>query len=617
MKIKLLILVSIATVKVFGQGFPNTPINWPAPDGGKISGATYFGFNSLSGVASSFDNAGSQTWALVDMNGDGRSDLVVAAQMQGGDLTCFSPGLNQYWKVYFSNSSGFSTAAVNWNIPNGGRISGGKIYGFDNVAGTASPSDGAGSQSWALMDVTGDNKPDLIITAQLQAGQVTCFSPGSGQYWKVFVNVGNGFSNTAINWNLPNGGKLSGGTTFGYNAIGGTASSSDNTGGQTWSLADMDGDNKPDLVVTAQLQAGQVTCFSPGSVQYWKIFTNTGNGFNTTSANWNLPNGGKLSGGTTFGFTGLGGSASSVDNTGSQTWSVMDMDGDNKPDLVITAQLQAGAVSCFSPGSSQYWKVYLNSGSGFIVNALNWNLPNGGSLSGGTTFGYNGAGGVANSSDNTGSQSWSLVDMDGDNKLDLVVTAQLQAGIVSCFSPGSNQYWKVFSSYGAGFNTIPVNCSLPNGGKISNGNTFGYNSIGGAAFSGENTGSQSWSLGDLNNDGKPDLIVTAQMQSNNVTSFSPTSSQYWKVFFSDLVLGIKQTNSKALNFVAYPNPNNGSFSLQGNEKETVNVFDELGQIVKKVELNDENNFTATISDLKNGVYILAGKNTTSKIIVLK
>jgi general secretion pathway protein G len=34
--------------------------------------------------------------------------------------------------------------------------------------------------------------------------------------------------------------------------------------------------------------------FSPGSNSYWKVYTNTGNGFSTSATNWTLPEGGYL-----------------------------------------------------------------------------------------------------------------------------------------------------------------------------------------------------------------------------------------------------------------------------------------------------------------------------------
>ncbi|MFN0188352.1 MAG: hypothetical protein ACKVQV_06590, partial [Bacteroidia bacterium] len=219
---------------------------------------------------------------------------------------------------------------------------------------------------------------------------------------------GQGFSPSTTNWNCPNGGDITSGVTYGYNVIGGTAVATDNTGSQSWSVLDMDGDGYLDLVVTAQLQGGNVTSFSPTSSQFWKVYSGNGSGFSTSATNWSCPNGGLINNGVTYGYNAIGGFALTTHNTGSQTWSVVDMNNDAKPDLVITAQLQGGIVTSFSPSSNQYWKVYLNTGSGFSPSTTNWNCPNGGDITSGVTYGYNVIGGTAVATDNTGSQSWSV-----------------------------------------------------------------------------------------------------------------------------------------------------------------------------------------------------------------
>ena len=433
----------------YGQGFASSPSDWSLPAGGYVEGGVTYGYNASGGTAMSFHDTGSETWGLSDMDGDGRTDLVVCGQRNAnGYVQEFSPGSNSYWKVYLNNGSGFSASATNWSLPAGGYIEGGVTYGYNALGATAMSFHDTGSETWSISDMDGDARPDLVVCAQRNAnGYVQEFSPGSNSYWKVYANNGSGFSSSATNWPLPSGGYIEGGVTYGYNALGGTAMSFYDTGSETWSISDMDGDTRPDLVVSAQRNAnGYVQEFSPGSNSYWKVYLNSGSGFGGSATNWSLPAGGYIEGGVTYGYNALGGTAMSFYDTGSETWSILDMNSDARPDLVVPAQRNAnGYVQEFSPGSNSYWKVYLNNGSGFSASASNWSLPAGGNIEGGVTYGYNALGGTAMSFYDTGSETWAVADMDHDGGLDLVVCAQRNAnGYVQEFSPGSNSYWKVY-----------------------------------------------------------------------------------------------------------------------------------------------------------------------------
>ncbi|HEX5001715.1 MAG TPA: T9SS type A sorting domain-containing protein [Bacteroidia bacterium] len=617
-------LLCVVAICAGAQGFNNSATNWNCPNGGDITSGVTNGYNAIGGTAVSTDNTGSQSWSVMDMDGDGYPDLVVTAQLQGGNVTSFSPSSNQYWKVYTGNGTGFSSNAINWSCPNGGTLNGGVTYGFNGPGGFALTSHNTGSQSWSVIDMNHDNKPDLVVTAQLQGGNVTSFSPSSNQYWKVYLNTGSGFSTSAINWNCPNGGDITSGVTNGYNAIGGTAISTDDTGSQSWTVMDMDGDGYLDLVVTAQLQGGNVTSFSPSGNQYWKVYTGNGIGFSSSAINWNCPNGGTLNGGITYGYNGVGGYAFTSHNTGSQTWNTMDMNHDNKPDLVVCAQLQGGNVTSFSPSSNQYWKVYLNNGSGFSTSAINWNCPNGGDITSGVTNGYNAIGGTAVSTDDTGSQSWSVMDLDGDGYLDLVVTAQLQGGNVTSFSPSANQYWKVFAGNGSSFSSGSVNWGCPNGGTINGGITYGYNGVGGYAFTSHNTGSQTWSTMDMNHDNKPDLIVCAQLQGGNVTSFSPSSNQYWKVYLNTSNVGLGEVADAGLTFTIFPNPAGDvlhvSQAENGNLIVGYEIFDSKGSLMMSNNKLFHSNIQIPIQALPSGIYIVKlidSKSTYSKLRFVK
>ncbi|HEY8091791.1 MAG TPA: VCBS repeat-containing protein, partial [Polyangiaceae bacterium] len=96
-----------------------------------------------------------------------------------------------------------------------------------------------------------------------------------------------------------------------------------------------------------------------------------------------------------------------------QEWASIDVTGDGKPDLVLTASCSDTTVG------TTHWQVYSNTGSGFAASPASFALPkvdqslylvsgsNGGCAAGGASV----------------SQEWASLDLLGDGKLDLVLTA--------------------------------------------------------------------------------------------------------------------------------------------------------------------------------------------------
>jgi len=71
----------------------------------------------------------------------------------------------------------------------------------------------------------------------------------------------------------------------------------------------------------------------------------------------------------------------------------------------------------------------------------------------------------------------------------------------------------------------------------------------------------------------------------------------------------------------YPNPNNGTFTLEAKTEGTYSIINELGQTVKQVQLRSDNDFTMNIDGLSNGIYFVVGYNNNQisrqKVIVTK
>lgn len=88
-----------------------------------------------------------------------------------------------------------------------------------------------------------------------------------------------------------------------------------------------------------------------------------------------------------------------------------------------------------------------------------------------------------------------------------------------------------------------------------------------------------------------------------------------------IVLGIDNQASAAMLSV-YPNPNTGTFVVRtAAKKASYSIYNELGQVVRTVELTAANNYSTTINDLANGVYtisgIVEGKVVKQRIVINK
>jgi hypothetical protein len=64
---------------------------------------------------------------------------------------------------------------------------------------------------------------------------------------------------------------------------------------------------------------------------------------------------------------------------------------------------------------------------------------------------------------------------------------------------------------------------------------------------------------------------------------------------------------------AYPNPANGSFNLYSRKEETVNIFNELGQLIRKVQLTA--NTEVKITGLDKGIYFVISLHSRLKMII--
>lgn len=78
--------------------------------------------------------------------------------------------------------------------------------------------------------------------------------------------------------------------------------------------------------------------------------------------------------------------------------------------------------------------------------------------------------------------------------------------------------------------------------------------------------------------------------------------------------GINNQIASAQELVSvFPNPSNGKITLKGITEISLNVVNELGQLVKTVTLSESNNFKVSIDNLSSGIYFVVGNNNDGKI----
>lgn len=283
--------------------------SWAVPASGVAEGFSY-PFTSLATPRGS--------WGTLDVNGDRRADLV---QTSNPANNAVFPG--PVWRVFPSAvaATGFSTTATAWSVPDAGAPA---TTGFSTLNSAASPN------FWATIDLNGDGRADFVHTADPATGR--SFNAAGADSWRVYLGTPTGFSPTATTWPVPT--DPAGMTALDFNAI---------TGG-TWTTLDLDGDKRPDLVSTADPATGRVWTDTMGRAE-WRVYLNTGSGFQTAATSWRVPDSG-----TVPGFT------STASATGRLRWATIDLTGDGKPELVHTADPNTGMT--WTESTRPIWRVY-------------------------------------------------------------------------------------------------------------------------------------------------------------------------------------------------------------------------------------------------------------------
>ena len=331
------ILVALFTLApITGAGQPSGKMS-PAflmQDAGAGSGPLF-----LSGVNYRVPLQDAGSLAAADVNGDGKPDVVVAT-------VCVQvAGCHSFVSVLLGNGDGTLQPAVSYD-------SGGTL-----------------ALSITVADVNGDGKPDILVA---ECGPTQCASGAHGLVG-VLLGKGDGTFHPAVTYD-------SGGA--GANAV---------------AVADINGDGRPDLIVTS-------CAFSGSSCSHALVNVLLGNGDGTFQA------------AVTHGTGALSANAVAV--------AVADLNGDGKPDLIVTNTVSTFGLS-----------VLLGNGDGSFKPAVTHNF-------GGLGF------------------SVEAADLNGDGKVDVVMA--------SCVAGGTGCTSSVSVLLGKGDGTFQPVVNYSSGGREAN-----------------------------------------------------------------------------------------------------------------------------------------------------
>ena len=81
------------------------------------------------------------------------------------------------------------------------------------------------------------------------------------------------------------------------------------------------------------------------------------------------------------------------------------------------------------------------------------------------------------------------------------------------------------------------------------------------------------------------------------------------------ITGIKNYSGSNTGLIIFPNPSSDSFTIKGYNSESAELINELGQIIRLINLSVENNYSTTISGLAKGVYVVRNNYSSYKVIV--
>lgn len=376
------------------------------------------------------------------------------------------------------DATGFAQTPALWHLPS-----------LSVDVGDPDPLDATG-QSWTCsndealrytaMDLTGDGVLDLVFTDLCDAGDV------GDTAWLVHAGGSDGFADEPSLWHLPALDlAIGGGEPLDQLA---QSWSCDNDQSLRYSTLDVTGDGIVDLVLTDRCDAADTGATA------WLVYAGGADGFADEPRLWHLPDA----------ITQLGAAIGSNDvlDQLAQTWTcgddqalryaTMDLTGDGIVDLVVTDRCDAADTG------ADGWLVYPGGADGFADDPLLWHLP-AVDVAVGSAEVFDQ---LAQSwtCDNDESFRYTLLDLDGDRSLDLVVT-----DLCDPASTGA-EGWLVYAGGDQGFADTPTLWRLPPvGDGVDDPDVLDQPA---QAWTCDNDASFAYATIDLTGDGVVDLVVT-------------------------------------------------------------------------------------------------------------
>lgn len=278
---------------------------------------------------------GGHGWDFRDLDGDGLRDLVELTEA----AAVFGFPDRPHWLFHRNTGAGFAPA-IEWPLPPGGDPE----HGVNELAVSL---DASAGDLWFVQDVTGDRRPDLVLTGHFEGETRSILGGAADLHWLVYRNTGVGFAAEAEAWPIPADARVN----LGWVNIqdGDRIYSGDFAAG---TLADLDGDGLADLVVTCDAESPVFAAPRrvPGLAEgqpHWSLLRGTGGGFETEPVRWPVPvgQGAARVGEEPGGYADIAGADR---NDFGDVWVLVDLDGDARRDRSspATSETPTTCASC-------------------------------------------------------------------------------------------------------------------------------------------------------------------------------------------------------------------------------------------------------------------------------